>query len=74
MVNNSSRTTVKAANRLLVTLSAAKGLARWAYRCFAALSMTARAAVKAANSPLTGPVLSPNVWLEAGKSPDSLIL
>src|SRR5260370_38343143 len=47
MVNNSSRTVVKAASGLLVTLSAAKGLARWAHRCFAALSMTARAAVKA---------------------------
>src|SRR6266704_2456055 len=48
MLNTSSRTPVKEANRLLVTLSpfaslrvnSAKGLDRWVQRCFAALSMT----------------------------------
>ncbi len=54
MLNSSSRTAVKATNRLLVTfrcaqalsaapdviLSEAKDLARWVQRCFAALSMT----------------------------------
>src|SRR5260370_38612504 len=40
MRNTSSTPPITSANRLLVTLSAAKGLARRAERCFAALSMT----------------------------------
>ncbi len=63
MLNSSSRTAVRAANRLLVTpprelwgcllpqdvmLSAAKHLGAHRARCFAALSMTAPTAVQAA--------------------------
>ncbi len=39
----------KEANLLLVTLSAAKGLAHGAHRCFATLSMTARTQTKFAH-------------------------
>src|SRR5258707_15555578 len=52
MLNSSSRTAVKAAKGLSAALGChperSEGSARGAQRCFAALSMTARTAVKAA--------------------------